>query len=233
MKKCIEIIEEIKNTTAAIKAAEGESERLVDIYMSIEDVRSRIAKKKELEEDMRKNSETILNLKITQRILQSNATVALFHEVMPVALKVLAKYKGKPYGEKTRQKISDEVFEKTKCRFYISTSYSSQQYSVYPANDYRSYDFSCGTEYADGNKKPLLVDNKIQPITFDEVELYYVSREYVENVPERVNELNRLYAEAVAAQEGLGRICSEFNSLAVGDIPHIYADKRIYNGMRL
>ena len=198
MKKFIEILEEIKQTREAIKAAEANEKKLIDSYIKIEDIKSRIAKKRAIEDDM------------------------------------IAKYSGKPYGEKTRQKISDEVKEKTNCRFYISSRYGSHSFEVYPVDGFgNDYNISCGTEYTNGNKKPLLVDNKIQFVTFEEIALYYISREYVEDVPQRVEELKAIYKEAVAKQKDLESICSRYNSLAVGDLSHIYHDKRIYENMEI
>lgn len=207
---------------------------MIDEYIKVEDIKSRIAKKRAVETDMTVNSENIKNLKITIKILKNNARIALFYDVLPVALEILAKYSGKPYGEKTRQKISDEVQEKTNCRFYIGSRYGSHSFEVYPVNGFgNDYNISCGTEYTNGNKKPLLVDNKIQLVTFEEIAPYYISREYVEDVPQRVNKLKAIYKEAVAKQKELESICSRYNSLAVGDLSHIYSDKRIYENMEI
>lgn len=234
MKKFVEILGEIKKTGEAIRVAEANEKQLVDSFIELEDIKSRIAKKRAVENEMIENSENIKNLKITMKILKNNARVALFYEVLPVALEILTKYSGKPYGEKTRQKISDEVKEKTNCRFYIGSRYGSHSFEVYPVDDFgNDYNISCGTEYFNGNKKPLLVDNKIQLVTFDEITLYYISREYVENVPQRVEELKAIYKEAVAKQKELECICSRYNSLAVGDLSYIYHDKRIYENMEI
>jgi len=234
MKKFVEILEEIKATGKAITAAKEAETALVDKYMSICDIKNRIAAKRAAESEMIENSEKIKNLEITRKILKNNAKIALFYDVLPVALEVLAKYSGKPYGDKTREKISAEIKEKTNCRFYIGSRYSSQSFEVYPVDAFgNDYNISCGTEYADGNKKPLLVDNKIQPVTFEEIALYYISREYVEDVPQRVEELKAIYAEAVAKQKELEAICSRYNSLVVGDLAHIYHDKRIYERMEI
>lgn len=131
MKKFIEILEEIKKTGEAIRAAEANEKMLVDSFVKLEDIKSSIAKKKAVENEMIENSENIKNLKIIMKILKNNARVALFYDVLPVALEILAKYSGKPYGEKTRQKISDEVKEKTNCRFYIGSRYGSHSFEVY------------------------------------------------------------------------------------------------------
>ena len=151
---------------------------------------------------------------------------------MPTALEILEKYVGKPYGEKTKEKISNEVNEKTGCGFYIEYRYSYQSYAIYPL-EACSKSISCGTKYVNGDRKPLLIDNKIQPITFEELELWYISPDYVEDVTMRIEELNSLYIDAVKRQKELAEICDKFNDLAIGDIPHIYSDKRIDETMRI
>ena len=86
MKKFVEILEEVKKTGEAIQAAEGNEKKLIDSYMKMEDIKSRISKKRSLEKEMNENSENIKNLKITMKILKNNAKVALFNDVLPVAL---------------------------------------------------------------------------------------------------------------------------------------------------
>ena len=231
MKEFIDILEEIKQTCGAIKAAEARENELVESYMKICDLRERHESKKAAEKDMIKASAEKKDLQITIKILENNAKIALFNEVLPAALEILKKYSGKPYGEKTRQKISDEVKAATNCRFYIDSRYGADYFEVYPVDN--GYNITCGTDYTDGSKKPLLIDNKIQLVSFEEIALYYISRAYVEDIPHRVEELKQLYKEAVAKQKELETICSCFNTLAVGDIPHIYKDKNIYENMRV
>ena len=219
MTKFIDILEEIEQTNRAIKEVEAREDELVENYM----------KRKAAESDMIKATEEKKNLQITIKILKNNAKIALFNEVLPIALEILAKYAGKPYGEKTKQKISDEVKAATNCRFYINARWDSYSYDIYPVDESgNDYNITCGTKYTDKGRKSLLVDNKIQPVSFDEIELYYISREYVADLPQRVENLKAAYAEAVAKQEELQAACSRFNALAVGDIGCISYDKRIY-----
>ena len=224
MKKFIDILEEIEQTNRAIKEVEAREDELVENYM----------KREVAENDMIKASEEKKDLQITFKILKSNAKIALFNEVLPVALEVLKKYAGKPYGEKTKEKISDEIKEKTNCRFHITSRWDSYSFDMYPMDGFgNDYNITCGTKYTDGGRKPLLIDNKIQLITFDELELYYISREYVEDIPQRIEDIKTAYLEAVAKQEESRAACSRFNALAVGDIDYIYYDKNIYKNMTI
>ena len=232
MEKFVNILTEINKTREAIKTAKAKEDELVAHYMSMSDLKERCEAKKATENDMIKISEKKQDLQITLKILQNNAKIALFNEVMPVALEVLSKYNGKPYGTKTKQKISDEIKEKTNCRFYISSRYDSDSFDIYPSNESSEYNISCGTAYINGSQKQVLIDNKIQPIKFEELKLYYIDSEYVTDIPQRVETLKSLYKEAVAKQEELKAICDSFNKLAVG-IDHIYYDKRLYKNIEL
>ena len=232
MEKFANILAEIDKTREAIKTAKAKEDELVDHYMIMSDLKERCEAKKATENDMIKISEKKQDLQITLKILQNNAKIALFNEVMPVALEILSKYNGKPYGTKTKQKISDEVKEKTNCRFYISSRYDSDSFDIYPSDASNEYNINCGTDYTTGSKKQILIDNKIQPVKFEEVQPYYISREYVTDIPQRVETLKSLYKEAVAKQEELKAICDNFNKLAVG-INHIYYDERLYKNIEL
>ena len=218
MEKFVNILTEIDKTREAIKAAETKEHELIDNYMKIND-RIKVSEEKQ-------------DLQITLKILKNNAKIALFNEVMPIALEILSKYNGKPYGPKTQQKISDEIKEKTNCRFYISSRYGSDSFNIYPNDMNTEYNIDCGTVYTNGSQKQILIDNKIQPVKFEEVQLYYIDSEYVTDIPQRVETLKSLYKDAVAKQEELKAICDNFNKLAVG-INHIYYDKHLYKNIGL
>ena len=232
MKKFADILKEVNQTRQKIKEVEDKSKEIRNTYLNITNLKERHEKMKTVENDIVKLEEKKENLQITIKILNSNAKIALFNEVMPQVLEVLTKYKNKPYGPKTEQKIKDEIKEKTNCGFYISERYSSQEYHVFPLefND-NDYDIVCGTKYIDGKQKKLLDDNKIQVPELNDLTLYYTSKEYIDNIPKRIKELKRLYKKAYEKQQELEKICNEYNNLAVGNIKNIYKDKNIYQNM--
>lgn len=232
MKKFNAIIREVKQTQQNIKEVEEKTKQLRKTYLNIMDIKERHEKMKTVENELIRLEEKKKDLQITIKILNSNAKIALFNEVMPQVLEVLEKYKNKPYGPKTEQKIKDEIKEKTKCGFYISSRYSSQEYHIFPlefiSND---YNIECGTKYIDGKQKNLLDDNKIQVPKLNDLTLYYTSKEYIDNIPKRIKDIKRLYKKAYEKQQELEKICSEYNRLAVGTIKNIYKDKNIYQNM--
>lgn len=232
MKKFSDIIKEVNQTQQNIKEVEEKTKQIRNTYLNIMDIKKRHEKMKTVENDIIRLEEKKEDLKITIKILNSNAKIALYNEVLPVVLEVLAKYKNKPYGPKTEQKIKDEIKEKTNCGFYISKRYSSQEYNIFPLEfNGNTYDIECGTKYIDGKQKNLLDDNKIQVPELKDLTIYYSSKEYIDNIPKRIKDLKRLYKKAYEKQQELEKICSEYNNLAVGDIKNIYKDKNIYPNM--
>lgn len=232
MEKFVEILKEVSKTYQKIKEAEEKSKKLQNTYLNIVNLKERHEKRKTVEDDLIRLEEKKKDLQITVKILNSNAKIALFNEVMPIVLEVLTKYKNKPYGPKTEEKIKDEIKEKTNCSFYISTRYSSQSYHIIPLEfSNNNYNIECGTKCIDGKQKKLLDENKIQVLNFNDLTLYYTSKEYIDNIPKRIKELKRLYKKAYEKQQELDAICSEYNNLAVGNIKNIYKDKNIYSNM--
>lgn len=230
MKKFADIIREVKKTQQKINELEEKTKQIRKTYLNIMDIKERHEKMKTVENELISLEEKKKDLQITIKILNSNAKIALFNEVMPQVLEVLEKYKSKPYGPKTEQKIKDEIKDKTGCGFYISVRYSSQEYHIYPL-EFINIDIECGTKFIDGKQKNLLDDNKIQVPELNDITLFYTSKEYIDNIPKRIKELKKLYKKAYEKQQELDSICSEYNSLAVGDIKHIYSDKHIYPNM--
>lgn len=232
MKKFNAIQKEIEKAYKTINENKNKLDELIDAYSSIKDIKEKVKHHKLVEKDMVKLNEEIKDLTITVKILNSNAKIALFNEVMPQVLEVLAKYKNKSYGPKTEQKIKDEIKEKTGCGFYISQRYSSQEYHIFPLNiNGNTYDIECGTKCENGEQKKLLIDNKIQVLELNDLTIYYSSKEYIDDIPQRIKQLKKLYKKAVEKQKELDAACIEYNNLTVGNIKHIYPDKHIYENM--
>lgn len=234
MKKFNEIIKEVNKTYQKIKEVEEKTKELQNTYLTIVNLKERHEKRKNVENELVRLEEKKRDLQITIQILNSNAKIALYSETLPIVLEVLAKYKNKPYGPKTEEKIKDEIKEKTNCSFYISTRYSSQEYHIIPLEfSNNNYNIECGSKCIDGKQKKLLDENKIQVLEFNDLALYYASKEYIDNIPKRIKELKRLYKKAYEKQQELEKICSEYNNLAVGNIKKIYKDKHIYPNMEV
>lgn len=105
---------------------------------------------------------------IIKRIEHDNNRIMLYKRVMPHILDVLNKYKGKQYGEKTKEKIRQELIEKTGCAVYLYNSWH-EDITIVPLNsegytDYRyNYqDFNIYVKYPKRDeKRPLSNSNTI------------------------------------------------------------------------
>jgi len=234
MKKFNDIIKEVNKTYKTIKEVDKKINELQNTYLNIMDLKERHEQRKAVENDIARIEEKKKDLQIAIKILNSNAKIALYNEALPIVLEVLAKYKNKPYGPKTEQKIKDEIKEKTNCSFYINARYGSQTYNIIPLEfSGNTYNIECSSKCIDGKQKKLLDENKIQVLEFNDLSLYYTSKEYIDNIPKRIKELKRLYKKAYEKQQELEKICREYNNLAVGNIKNIYKDKNIYSNMEI
>lgn len=206
MKKYDEILKEINDVTEEIRELREELEKESN-YTTYNTIQFKIEH---------------LTLKI--HILRSNAKITLFHEVAPIVLKVLKKYEGKRLGEKTNEKICNEIKELTGCVTVIRKDSIRIMSSDY-------YDVEFGTRYGNDKRKYILVDNVIQNVPFEEFEIWYSSMEYVEDIAGRIADLKVAHMEAREKQKELEAACSKFNNLAVGGIPSLSMYKNIYSSI--
>lgn len=230
MKTFREIITQIEATFDMIDKSKENKKRLEAEWITEADHMERHKKRKELETEWSKAEETTYDLYLTVRLLQNNARIALFHDVMPVLLEVLAKYKGKPYGEKTRAKIAQEVEERTGARAYIGTKYNQDEISIFPAQGFgNTYSITAGLKYnpATNEYSRMLIDNKIRVLPLECFTIWFIKSEYVEDIPAAVAEMKEYHKKAVEMQKELSAICSAFNKYAVDGIENIYCDHRI------
>ena len=230
MKKFVEILEDIRKVGADIKAAEQHESSLNSAFR--ESIHNKTVTKEQAEEHKKAiaaNTEKLTDLTLTLRIMQNNAKIAIFNEIAPVVVEVFNKYMGKPYGEKTKQKIADEIAEKTHFRCYVHSNYSSQTIDATSTDFYNyNYNISIGGR---NDLEAFLLDNKIQKITLEELQLWYTEEEYIEHIQERILDLKAAYAQVLRAREELENACEKFNALTVGDIHRVQVTDPYYRNI--
>lgn len=238
MMKFTEILEAIKALNTEIKEAEERQKAETNKYFSTFEgltIKERIAQKKENPEAevehlqrIAETQETITNGKLKLKLMQNNAKISLFNEIMPLVLEVLQKYNGKSHGEKTSQKIREEIKEKTNCFVYVY----SDSFRIVPCGTVgNTYNVECGTKYENGNKKKVLIDNKINLVSMEDLEVYYINPTYFEDLEATVEELKRIHAEAKQKQEELKELCSQFNRLSVEGIKDLNHTEYSFNSI--
>lgn len=240
MKKYIEIIEEIAKNNELIKQLEAEYDKTEAEYNKLYEgltLKQKVEKRKENKAEFDAYLETIKDIssrqekaKICGKYLQNNAKLALFNEVAPKILKILAKYNGKPFGEKTKQKIWEEIKTETNCSFYFSDRYGDMQ-EIHIKDWERNYEVIFGTKFNQETKtrKPFLVSNKIQAVNFEDLEVYYINMDFYENVEETVEKLLKLREEAKAKLEELKAIQAEYNDLTVDGLNNLRVNEDGYS----
>ena len=183
---------------------------------------------KELENQIQETNDRSVLSELTQQltlnkvkmdIIYNNYSYAIREEVIEAIKTILPKYAGKQYGEKTRQKISEDIHEICGCRVYINNQYSyASSFSFYPDNRI-GYD---PDNYIYLSKQPnvngILDSNQI--LNINDFELYN-HKHYYENV-------NKTAKDKIKLFEKLNKVAKEFNAIAdeYNDFPHNkYIDK--------
>lgn len=230
MKTFNEILQDIEATQEAIKKNQAKEAQLCAKWANIVDKKERRKAWEAVEAERSAAEQETKNLYLSLYLLKNNARIALFNDVMPGLLEVLKKYQGKPYGEKTRAKVSKEVEEKTGARAYINTEYHGSEISVsLPGNN--DYSITIGTKYIDGQRDPILLNNKMQPVPLEHFCLYYAKDEYITDNPTAVASMKELYSKALALQAELKDVCTAFNKYAVDGIERIDCTTRLYKSI--
>ena len=157
---------------------------------------------------------------LENKILKDNARRMLFAEVIEKIFDIWNSYKGKPYGDKTKEKIRNQIKEATGCWAY----FHGNELSLSVAHDvdnalsmyfgYRDGDIYTRGGFIDDN-------NKIREVAVEDVTLNYC-HEYEHNpheLAERIYEKKKvLEAELVAYQQKL----SDFNKMLPSTCEHMY-----------
>lgn len=226
MKKYTEILADIKKARAAIKDTAQTEKELTRVLLretcknenetEKENALAKYRAASEQYERERAHNETQL-LKI--EILKENAAQALFAENIVTICNIWNKYENKPHGEKTAQKIREEIKSATGLRVYIGNRYDDACIKIYfdyasPLNDLEF------VPIWNGSKQPALSsENKVLRIAAENMRVYCCG-EYVENVNAHIKALRKAHAAALEAEKALENAISTYNKLTRGKIQH-------------
>ena len=164
-------------------------------------------------------------LNIELKIRHDNTRRMIYNATIPAVLDILKKLNGKPYGEKTKQKISDEMKAQYNCALYLSNQYGGK-IDLVPLNGegYTNYnfkydDFDIYTRYnKDGQQIHVLNDNRINgAITADDI---YLSscHAIVADPAARAAEIIAAFTELKRKQEQFEHEVKQFNTLLPSSI---------------
>lgn len=164
----------------------------------------------------RKNEES----KIKIAVLTQNAKRAFFAENIGKICEIWNRYAGKKYGEKTAEKIREELTTATGAGVWISRNYNETKINIYlqrangcailPNNETEINAYI--KDYT-----PTDDENKIKPIDAGAVVLYWCGA-YVDDVPEHIRKFYEAREALKVAEENAKKAREVYNDLTRGNM---------------
>lgn len=170
-------------------------------------------------EEIRNSKENETKKQIKTILQKNNIKIAFFQEVTYSIVEVWNQYEGKQAGEKTRQKIAEEIEQifDNKIFVYIFKSeyYPTTTITVTTKDNTGKY---TGNEKItiisnNINLKPIDQTNKINKIKLEELREQDVAT-YVEDIDKTANEIIELHKQAEQKQNELNAICEQIRKLS-------------------
>lgn len=143
-------------------------------------------------------------------ILRHNYRAVLAAQSLPVFVEIMNKYDGRKAGEKTRQKISDEMRAACDCSVWLNNSFSAE---IYESNEgvRRGESF---TVYGKNGLELIDEENVINgTLTADDLRAN--AGEYVENPAARVEEIAEAERRVEEARKTYNETIDAYNALIV------------------
>lgn len=163
--------------------------------------------------------------------LVNNAKVSLFEEIKNDIVDIYNKYSGKKYGEKTKEKIRNEILEKTQCWIGLDGAYCDSRkwfMEIIPKHKYFKFGYQFGFKvYYENFVDENNVIQKIDLQKFKQSTVY----PYVDDIKARIEQLLTIQEEARKLQELLDEKMDEYNKLVVNGISRLRAEDKIRQGL--
>lgn len=192
------------------------------------DINEKKAAWEKIKTDTERAAYELQPLEIELKIRHDNTRRMIYNVALPAILDTLKKWNGKPYGEKTKQKINDEMKARFNCALYLSNQYGGK-IDLVPLNGegYANYifkydDFDIYTIYKNGQQPHILNGNKINgEITAADLELSNCPA-IVDDPAARAAEILASFDELKRKQEQLERDITQFNNMLPSAIESLH-----------
>lgn len=155
------------------------------------------------------------------KIKLHNVKYAMWTECVPIIIEVYGKYAGKQYGPKTKEKIGQEIFEKTgerfKCCVIGGSQYTDGFITIY------AVDYPYNVTIDIPAYPTLFAGNTIEELTEDDLKLEGVRWEYIEDTRKATLELIEQYRKVQATMQVLCSEASKYKAMSVsgmGELPY-------------
>lgn len=153
-------------------------------------------------------------------ILKSNYRAALASDVVPVVTSILSKYDGKKAGEKTRQKISDELKAACGCSCFFERFYSSNESRALHISEILTHCTGEQITISAGMSAFIDEENNING-KINAADLRGDWFEYVENPEKRLDEIDENMAKLEETKKIYNELAEKINALSVGSVQYI------------
>lgn len=209
MKTLNEIKKEIEANLEVKRANDAEREKANSAFIAAHKAHDRdAAGLASLEiEKLQKNAERI---SARGKVLTNNYNYVLVEMGKNALAEILKKYDGKKHGEKTAEKIRDEMREKG-FSFYFPTNYLSQAKDSISINERGAY--GRGVEIWTKNRAKIVDENNI--IHAEAVAEAVNRYKYIDNIEIYLDEIERLTDETRKAFDAATAKAHELNEIAV------------------
>lgn len=156
---------------------------------------------------IKKNAERI---SARGKVLTNNYNYILIETGKNALAEILKKYDGKKHGEKTAEKIRNEMREKG-FSFYFPTNYFTQVKDSISINEREAY--GRGVEIWTKNREKIVDENNV--IHADAVAELVSPYKYIDNIETYLDKIERLTAETRKAFDAATAKAHELNEIAV------------------
>lgn len=209
MKTLQEIKKEIEANQEVKRANDAEREKADNAFISAHKAHDRdAARLASLEID--KLQKTAERISARGKVLTNNYNYILVETGKNALAEILKKYDGKKHGEKTAEKIRDEMREKG-FSFYFPTNYLSQARDSISLNEREAY--GRGAECWTKNRAKIVDENNA--IHADAVAELVNPYKYIDILEAYLDEIERLTDETRKAFDAASAKAHELNEIAV------------------
>lgn len=216
-KTLAEIAEEIKNTRAKIEGIKDEIEKSENEFFALDDnTRTKyLLDTPKAERIMRKWEEQraeVAKLEKIALILRHNYRAILAAQALPAFVELLKKYDGKKAGEKTREKISEEMRTACGCSLWFERNYNSQKSETAHICDFiRREQIDIYTK----NRAAIIDEENTINGKLTAEALRADIGEYIENPAQRLEEIEKARATVEEIKKQYNEAAQKYNTLIV------------------
>lgn len=209
MKTLHEIKKEIEANQEVKRANDAEREKADNAFISAHKAHDRDAAGLASLE-IEKLQKTAKRISARERILTNNYNYVLVETGKIALAEILKKYDGKKHGEKTAEKIRNEMRERG-FAFYFPNNYFTQIKDSISINERGAY--GRGVEIWTENRAKIVDENNI---IHAEAVVEVVNRyKFIDNIETYLDEIERLTAETRKAFDAANAKAHELNEIAV------------------